>query len=386
MKWNTETNFSNLSNDIDSNLSNDIDSNLSDDIDSNLFGGLQKRLQKGCETGADEGVDKGTDEGADKVADKVATADDAADDADDDDDDAADDTADDADDDADDDSDEVNSNEPVFLSYLVEPRVQKLYDNGKHIDARYSVESWQTQQGKIIVKRNVTKRELVMTGRCQGEYAPTILGLQNGRTLILEHFGEMDMFQYCSSIANIGVDTTKTVDIFQSMIEAVRAVHVQDLAHMDIALENFLLHTVGSIVQVKLCDFDTVRHVNEQLNLRVGRSRYHPPEYFQDDVDEDCQLADVWALGVCFSTLLIKGHLFDIACRQDKRFKFFVKHGFVKFVAKLAARRKLYILLEHVPVCVIEFVALLLRPSNSRPTIHQVHREILLLRDRISYT
>ena len=94
--------------------------------------------------------------------------------------------------------------------------------------------------------------------------------------------------------------------LFMQLCAAVKFIHKNNFAHMDIKLENILL---DDFFNIKLADLGTAVDVSEYMghtNKRRGTPNYMAPEVQNKNSEEmiDASLADVYSLGVCLHLLL----------------------------------------------------------------------------------
>ena len=89
---------------------------------------------------------------------------------------------------------------------------------------------------------------------------------------------------------------------FHHLIEGLDYLHSQEIAHLDIKLENLLL---GKDFLLKIADFDVAQNVNDDVLFSQGTENYRAPEI----QIEDCQnykAADIYSVGICLFVLLAK--------------------------------------------------------------------------------
>lgn len=111
----------------------------------------------------------------------------------------------------------------------------------------------------------------------------------------------------------------------KKMVEGVAAMHRQNLAHMDVKVNNIVLHQdEQGNVRVKLIDID---NLEQSLTLpggpTVASKLYAPPEVDCDYGTYDCEKADSYSTGICMR--LIAGTSYDdietLQDAQQKRFQ-----------------------------------------------------------------
>ena len=82
----------------------------------------------------------------------------------------------------------------------------------------------------------------------------------------------------------------------------VRYIHHNEIAHLDVSLENLLL---TDDYNVKLCDFGLARRFDSEVD-RIGRPTYMAPEIIDSKAQGqsyDARFADMYSLGVCLFVL-----------------------------------------------------------------------------------
>jgi len=90
-------------------------------------------------------------------------------------------------------------------------------------------------------------------------------------------------------------------NIFTQICKAVAYLHNQNIAHLDIKLENILVDEQGNGY---LCDFGAAHYFKELLKYKVGTVFYSAPETRNYLNNFDKAAADVWSLGIVLYVLL----------------------------------------------------------------------------------
>jgi len=110
--------------------------------------------------------------------------------------------------------------------------------------------------------------------------------------------------------------------IFIQIVLALKWLHEQNVAHLDISLENLMIAGgSGNSPQVKVIDFGVAQEYskvkNPQYNQWPGKPQYVAPEVAKASEPEkiyyDPYLADVWTLGVCLWIMIFKQYPFTDA-------------------------------------------------------------------------
>lgn len=92
--------------------------------------------------------------------------------------------------------------------------------------------------------------------------------------------------------------------IFKQIISAIKYLHSQGLAHLDLKLENVLVDIKEG---VKVIDFDACESVSSAANKNVtpkGSLGYRAPEIIKGTA-QDFQMADIYSLGVVLFTMVL---------------------------------------------------------------------------------
>lgn len=117
---------------------------------------------------------------------------------------------------------------------------------------------------------------------------------------------------------------------FRQLVEGVRYLHSQGVAHRDLKLENMLLDSHGT---VKIGDFGSshVFRANKYDSFHKARGvcgsmPYIAPEEFTQDA-YDARAADVWSLGIIYFVLNFESLPWKMACITDHSFRRYLSGG-----------------------------------------------------------
>jgi serine/threonine protein kinase len=127
--------------------------------------------------------------------------------------------------------------------------------------------------------------------------------------MIQEHANRGDLFDHVEQSGFL--KETEAQKIFVQILKALSYLHNNGIAHMDVKLENVLLHETPSGLQVKLADFGLCKiskHFGddiENVKDRVGTPAYFCPEMSLTSKSFQGKRADLWAAGVILFTLLV---------------------------------------------------------------------------------
>jgi len=97
----------------------------------------------------------------------------------------------------------------------------------------------------------------------------------------------------------------KAASIVTKMISAVRYLHLHNIVHRDLKLENFIFEDPSPDSEMKLIDFGLSRHYSqgEEMHMPVGTPFYVAPEVLRQAYTEEC---DMWSIGV-IAYMLVSG-------------------------------------------------------------------------------
>ena len=124
--------------------------------------------------------------------------------------------------------------------------------------------------------------------------------------LIVMELLEGDLMHYF--VSNGKMTEKKIKNIFLKMCKAVEHCHRNNIAHLDIKPDNFLIS--HNAEEVKLCDFTRSLHYNNEdekfhlFSQQLTSAKYRPPELRIPNTRVDVEKVDVWSLGVCLFGLL----------------------------------------------------------------------------------
>jgi serine/threonine protein kinase len=110
--------------------------------------------------------------------------------------------------------------------------------------------------------------------------------------IIMEYVPSGDLFNFASQ-GPLSEKLART--LFKQMVSVIEYLHSQQLAHLDIKLENFLMTEAG----IKLIDFDGCQSLQTSSITKppTGTPGYRPPEFLTSDC-KDLKSADIYSLGI----------------------------------------------------------------------------------------
>lgn len=160
--------------------------------------------------------------------------------------------------------------------------------------------------------------------------------------IVRHHHRWYEVMEYCSGgdlFALIHRRRHLTEDevncIFRQLIEGVRFLHANGIAHRDLKLENLLLDSEG---RVKIADFgvsevfrstpwsDSMQEVHKSRGM-CGSTPYIAPEEFTG-VEYDARLVDMWSMGIIYYALTFHAVPWRVAdVKKDVFYKEFLNGG-----------------------------------------------------------
>jgi len=126
--------------------------------------------------------------------------------------------------------------------------------------------------------------------------------------IVMEYL-TLDLFKYVQEKG--GIPEKEACEIFGKIVQGVKFLHSNGIAHLDLSLENVLLEKDGT---VKLCDFGAAREVKHRgrlKNLLAGKLNYAAPEIL-DNRPFDPFKADMYSLGSMLFMLLCGHPIYDL--------------------------------------------------------------------------
>mmetsp|Transcript_53466 Transcript_53466/g.95100 ORF Transcript_53466/g.95100 Transcript_53466/m.95100 type:complete len:326 (+) Transcript_53466:52-1029(+) len=130
-----------------------------------------------------------------------------------------------------------------------------------------------------------------------------------GAVLVLEYFNGQTLEKKVHEGGCFNEGDSRQLSIW--LLEAVNCLHNLSIMHRDIQAQNVLVRGDGT--DLKLCDFNTARRVEEDGSLTItGAIQYRAPEVFLGSSPSFS--SDVWALGLCIY-LMLSGRLPELVHR-----------------------------------------------------------------------
>lgn len=112
----------------------------------------------------------------------------------------------------------------------------------------------------------------------------------------------VSLLSFLKSMPNKKIDENSCRKIFLQIIQAVDYLHLKNVYHRDIKLENII---IDDKLNIKIIDFGfgTCNPKSKLLNFFCGTPSYMPPEIVQKK-DYLGSYADIWSIGILLFTLL----------------------------------------------------------------------------------
>ncbi|GAB5354720.1 hypothetical protein AAMO2058_000143600 [Amorphochlora amoebiformis] len=133
-----------------------------------------------------------------------------------------------------------------------------------------------------------------------------------------------------NSVTMMNQNTTRI--LFKQIVSAVHYLHRCGIAHLDLSLENILLHWpsgrpgIGRPM-VKIIDFGMAVKLDSKTDLRWrGKRQYMAPEIFAGAQDAEPRKADIYSLGIILFIFATRG-IPPYECIGDQNFEFLWRSG-----------------------------------------------------------
>lgn len=157
--------------------------------------------------------------------------------------------------------------------------------------------------GYITEEGSVTKLSHPNLLKYHTFYKDAIIKGKNGdfceySAIVMQYISHGDLFKL---VSNSPLTEKVARTLFKQMISVIEYLHEQNLTHLDIKLENFLVTDDG----IKLIDFEDCQDLKKRQNvsLPAGTSGYRPPEFVTGGY-QDLKSADLYSLGVVLFTMV----------------------------------------------------------------------------------
>lgn len=185
-------------------------------------------------------------------------------------------------------------------------------------------EGWDTQgQRKVIIKklckREYWRKELEVLKKLRESETGRILKFldfyesQRNSFLITEYYPGFDLFEHID--LNVPYSEEHGLQIVLEMAKCIKECHDNNILHLDIKCENYMVKTpnlftqgkmVGKIVLIDFGHAEIVREGESIEKLRrgysYGTSYFLCPEGYFERINSS--KSDIWSLAICFSLLL----------------------------------------------------------------------------------
>ncbi|KAG7395687.1 hypothetical protein PHYBOEH_003366 [Phytophthora boehmeriae] len=139
--------------------------------------------------------------------------------------------------------------------------------------------------------------------------------------LVMEFCDGGDLWQRLEQAPHHRLPEVQALPLFAQIVNGVRFLHSNGIAHRDVSLENVLL----SNETCKICDFG-LSTTDAVCRDRVGKNYYMAPEVVAG-INYDPRAADIWSLGIVLFVMLTGSPLTPIASVEEKAFKVLAQFG-----------------------------------------------------------
>ena len=131
--------------------------------------------------------------------------------------------------------------------------------------------------------------------------------------IIMEHIAGGDLLSFIKKRTKLTEKTSKI--IFKQLIKSIKYLHMHNIVHRDIKLDNILIDLNSSI---KLCDFGISRRIKkgELLKDQCGTPAYIAPEILSNEPYEGYPV-DLWSSGVVLYAMLTGLLPFKANCLRE---------------------------------------------------------------------
>ncbi|KAG7395676.1 hypothetical protein PHYBOEH_003355 [Phytophthora boehmeriae] len=140
--------------------------------------------------------------------------------------------------------------------------------------------------------------------------------------LVMEFCNGGDLWQRLEQAPHHRLPEAQALLLFTQIVNGVRFLHTNGIAHRDLSLENVLL----SNGMCKICDFGLSTRADVVCQDRVGKNYYMAPEVVAGG-RYDPRAADIWSLGIVLFVMLTGSPLLPIASVEEKAFKALEQFG-----------------------------------------------------------
>lgn len=147
--------------------------------------------------------------------------------------------------------------------------------------------------------------------------------------IVFEYCPGIDLFDFLDLIEDN--ESHKILPLFVQILDAVEYLHQNGVAHMDLKLENFILHTNTN--KLTLIDFGQAMLMNNDdfkiIGLH-GTEQYLPPEFYRKYPVTLFNKVDVWCCGMILYNLVYNRMPWKKAHTDDDMYKLaeeWIRHG-----------------------------------------------------------
>lgn len=152
------------------------------------------------------------------------------------------------------------------------------------------------------------------------------------KTIGVERENRCIILEYCKGTDFLEALDTQNINwailarCFRQLLSAVKFLHDQSIAHLDIKLENIIYD--GSCGSIKLIDFGQSKHTGDDDETPTLFGQRGTLEYMAPEVVDEKKLyygkkADMWSCGIVLYNFMFNRMPWNVASRDDTRFKAF---------------------------------------------------------------
>ena len=144
---------------------------------------------------------------------------------------------------------------------------------------------------------------------------------------VLEYFPGQELFDYVVA-TKTGLTEAKAKIVFKQLISAVKFLHRRRVAHLDISLENILIHP--NSLHIKLIDFGAALILPSQCFDLIGfrgKLAYMAPETYAGQKFNGLA-ADIYSCGTVLFLLLFAAPAYQIPAESDPLFKRIISQNY----------------------------------------------------------
>ena len=182
----------------------------------------------------------------------------------------------------------------------------------------------------------------------------------------MELVNGVSLLNYLKSKPNRRLLETEAKFIFNQVLEGIQYLHIKNIYHRDIKLENLIIDE-NNFIKIIDFGFATSSQKTKLLNFFCGTPSYMPPEIVQKK-DYLGESADIWSSGILMYTILcgsfpFRGNFLYYSALSEKELYLKITKG-------------VYILPDHLSAESKDLIKRILEVNSSnRPTAEKVSKQ-----------